>query len=92
MHIAAQQDLQRTTIYSADAHEMFVTPVLTVLDDRADYGEDRWVGIGMIRGRIVVIAYTERNEETIRIISLRKALRHERLRYEQAIRDELGAY
>ena len=22
MHIAAQQDLQRTTIYSADAHEM----------------------------------------------------------------------
>jgi hypothetical protein len=75
----------------ANAHEMFTALLLSELDDRMDYGQDRWIGIGMIRGRVAVVAYTERDEETIRIISLRKALRHERIRYEQAIRNELGA-
>lgn len=76
----------------ANAHEMFTTLLLAELDTRTDYGEDRWIGIGMIRGRVAVVAYTEIDEETIRIISLRKALRHERIRYEQAIRNRLGAH
>jgi len=45
----------------------------------------------MLRGRIAVLIFTERGEETIRFISLRKALSHERIRYEQAFRDRLGA-
>jgi len=64
--------------------------MLVALDDREDYGEDRWIGIGMLRGRVVVVVFTERSEDTIRIISLRKALSYERKRYEQALRDELG--
>ena len=64
--------------------------MLVLLDDRKDYGEDRWIGIGLLRSRFVVVVYTERDEDTIRIISLRKALSHERARYEQALRDELG--
>jgi uncharacterized protein len=60
--------------------------MLVWLDDRAEYGEDRWVGVGMTRSRIVVVVYTERDDgETIRIISLRKALRHERERYKKAL-------
>jgi uncharacterized DUF497 family protein len=65
--------------------------MLTVLDDRFEYGEDRWIGIGMIQNRVVVVVYTEPDDNTIRIISLRKALRHERTRYEQALHDQLGA-
>jgi uncharacterized protein len=66
-------------------------PDAVALDERADYGEDRWIGIGLLGLRVVVVAYTELDAETIRIISLRKALSHERNRYEQAIRDQLGS-
>jgi len=75
----------------ADAWEIFNGPMLTALDEREDYGEDRWIGIGLLSGRVVVIVFTERGEEAIRIISLRKALKHERIKYEQAIRDGLEA-
>ena len=63
--------------------------MLTGLDERKDYGEDRWIGIGLLKGIVAVIVFTERGEDTIRIISLRKALKHERIKYEQAIRDGL---
>lgn len=76
----------------ANAQEMFTAFLLAEIDDPIDYGEDRWIGIGIIRGRVAVIAYTERDEETIRVISLRKALRHERIRYEQAVRNGLGPH
>jgi uncharacterized DUF497 family protein len=36
----------------------------------------------MLEGRVVVVVYTESLEDTIRIISLRKALPYERKRYE----------
>ena len=74
----------------ADAWEIFDGPMLTALDDRADYGEDRWIGIGLLWTRIVVVIFTERDEDTIRIISLRKAFTHERIRYEEILKDELG--
>jgi uncharacterized protein len=60
------------------------------IDNRRDYGEDRWIGTGMLDGRIVVVIFTELDRETTRIISLRKALSHERRNYEQYIKNELG--
>jgi uncharacterized protein len=75
----------------ADSWEIFEGPMLAGLDEREDYGEERWIGIGLLKGIIVVIVFTERGEETIRVISLRKALKHERIKYEQAIRDGLEA-
>lgn len=73
----------------ADAHQIFDLPMVVDLDERNDYGEDRWIGIGMLDGRIVVVVYTEPDEGTIRIISLRKALTHERKRYEQYLKNRL---
>ena len=73
-----------------DAWEIFQAPLLTALDARHDYGEERWIGIGLLRSRIVVVVYTEPSSDTIRIISLRKAVKHERIRYEQALKDGLG--
>ena len=64
--------------------------MLTALDDRKDYGKDRWIGIGLLKSQVVVVVYTEQ-KDTIRIISLRKALSDERKRYEQALRDRLAA-
>ncbi len=73
----------------ADAYRIFNLPMAVDLDERSDYGEDRWIGTGMLDGRIVAVIYTELNEETIRIISLRKALSHERKRYEQYLKNRL---
>ncbi|XGW00518.1 MAG: BrnT family toxin [Leptolyngbya sp. BL-A-14] len=74
----------------ADAYRIFDFPVVVELDERYDYGEDRLIGTGMLDGRVVVLIYTEPNEGTTRIISLRKALSHEKKRYEQYLKNRLG--
>ncbi|MEH2058321.1 MAG: BrnT family toxin [Nostoc sp.] len=74
----------------ADAYRIFRLPLRISLDNRQDYGEDRLIGLGMLDGRIVVVVFTELDEETIRIISLRKALPYERKHYEQYLKNELG--
>jgi hypothetical protein len=60
------------------------------LDTKEDYGEDRFIGIGFLKNFVVVVVYTELEEETIRIISLRKALKHERKQFEETLRNRLG--
>jgi uncharacterized protein len=73
-----------------DAYRIFDLPMAVELDERDNYGEDRWIGTGILDGRIVVVIYTEPNEGTIRIISLRKALSYERKHYEQYLKNGLG--
>jgi hypothetical protein len=47
------------------------------VDDREDYGEERFVIIGMAKGHIMLyVAYTERDQH-IRIISDRRATQRE---------------
>ena len=73
----------------AEAKEMFRGVLVVEPDTREDYGERRWRGIGMIRGRTTVVVFTEPAPETIRIISLRKADHEEREEYETAVHDGL---
>jgi uncharacterized DUF497 family protein len=58
---------------------------LVVADERADYGEPRWLALGMIEDRLHSLAFTIRGNR-IRVISLRAASRKERTLYEQAKR------
>jgi uncharacterized DUF497 family protein len=74
----------------ADSPSIFRMPLRVSPDERQNYGENRWIGLGMLQGRVVVIVFTEPNEQTLRIISLRKALPYERKYYEQYLKDELG--
>ena len=69
----------------ADVPPIFNRPMLVELDEREDYGEDRWIGIGILRNIVAVVVFTEPSQDTIRIISARKANKHERKRYEQAL-------
>jgi len=79
-------NLRKHGLDFADGPEIFNGPMLVQLDTRQEYGEERWIGIGFIQNRVVVMVYTERdNGETIRIISLRKALKYERKRFEESI-------
>ncbi len=75
----------------ADAEEMFRGALVVDPDTREDYGENRWIGFGMIRGRVVYVAFAEHGPDVIRIISLRKASRRESKEYEKAIQDRLEA-
>ena len=84
-------NLRKHGLDFADAEEMFRGGFLYKPDTREDYGEKRWTGLGMIRGRIAHVVFVERGTETIRVISLRKASRRERKEYEKAIKDRLEA-
>jgi uncharacterized DUF497 family protein len=63
-----------------DAKEVFEGITFTLEDDRFDYGEERFITLGLLEGTIVVIAHTEKGNE-IRIISMRKATKHEQKIY-----------
>ena len=52
-------------------------------DDRVNYGEDRFIALGQIDGRLHVLVFTPR-DGAIRVISLRKANKREIKRYDAA--------
>jgi uncharacterized DUF497 family protein len=63
------------------------------LDNSQDYGEDRWIRIGMLHnGTAVVVVFTEEENDVIRIISMRKANKNEKRKYEKEIKGRLGPY
>jgi uncharacterized protein len=86
-----QANIRKHGFDFADAEEMFRGPLLVRPDTRQDYGEDRWIGIGMIGGQVAFVAFAERPRDTIRIISLRKADHEERREYDEAIQNGLEA-
>ena len=47
------------------------------LDDRFDYGEERTITLGRVDARILLVVSVELSLESIRIISVRKAEKHE---------------
>ena len=80
-------NIRKHRIDFADVPAVFDGPMCVALDAREDYGEDRWIGIGFLgKGVVVVVVYVER-EAVIRIISARKALKHERETFKKEIGD-----
>lgn len=67
-----------------DAEKFQWNSAKVTIDDRHTYDEERYVAIGYIGERLHVMAFTMR-EETIRIISLRKANKREVNNYEENI-------
>jgi len=61
----------------ARAGEKFADAMLTVLDDRKDYGEDRFITIGFLDGSMVILVWTPR-DGAHRIISMRKTNEREK--------------
>jgi uncharacterized protein len=77
------ENIRKHEIDFADVPAMFDGEMLIELDDRFDYGEDRWFGIGFLGSGIAVVVWTERQKNVTRIISARRANRHEQKRFEQ---------
>lgn len=63
-----------------DADEVFAGQVFERIDERFEYGETRWVTVGTLRSRMVVVVWTQRGAAQ-HIISMRKANDREQARY-----------
>jgi uncharacterized protein len=73
-------NLHKHGIDFLDVPAVFDGYILTIEDNRFDYGEDRFVTFGLLQGRIVAVVHTE-SEDCIRIISARKASKNEQVTY-----------
>ena len=71
-----RQNLRKHGIDFADAEAIFRGVTFTAEDDREACGERRFLTLGLLEDQVVSVTHTERGEE-IRIISIRKATRHE---------------
>ena len=81
-----RENIRKHGIDFRDVPDLFDRPMLVQLDARRDYGEDRWIGIGLLRSTVAVVVFVEwEDEETIRIISARKATTYETEQYYQRI-------
>lgn len=80
----SRQNLARHSLSFHDAEAVFAGPCVTFEDTRRDYGEPRFITIGLLRGRTVVIAHTPRGGRT-RVISMRKANSREARRYRERL-------
>lgn len=69
-----------------DVGVVFEGDIVTIEDDRFEYKEQRFVTLGLLNGRVVVIVHTERADVT-RIISVRKATKNETRSYFEQIAD-----
>jgi uncharacterized protein len=63
-----------------EAIEVFYGPILLYRSDRKE--EERWLAIGESEGRVIAVAFTWR-EDTLRIISARRARINEKRAYRQ---------
>ena len=82
-----QENIRKHGFDFASVWEIFELPMLLDIDAREVF-EQRVAGIGFLRQ---VVIFAEGADGTIRIISLRKALKHESKRFEEFLKNELGA-
>ena len=73
----------------SEAAELFRSDVdyLEIYDHEHSGEEDRFIAIGPIRRGVIVVVYTERDDDVLRIISARMATRNERRQFEARERD-----
>jgi hypothetical protein len=69
-----------------DAARVFEGLTFSYEDDRFDYGEQRFITLGLLAGVPVSIAHTETDDE-IRVISFRKATSREARLYFNEVQD-----
>jgi hypothetical protein len=79
-------NLRRHGIDFVDMMKVFDLETVTLVDDRYEYGETRFLTLGLLNGTVFAISHTE-NNEVIRIISARKAQKDEEITYFKEIRD-----
>jgi uncharacterized DUF497 family protein len=75
------KNLAKHGVDFSEAINVFADPY-AVVEYSPTLTEERWTIVGLAFPRILLVVYTERHGDTLRIISARKALPHERHYYE----------
>lgn len=75
-----QVNLRKHGLDFRDTEKVFAGRTVTVEDTRYDYGEVRFITLGLLQKTVVVIVHTEQ-VDTIRVISMRKANKYEEQHY-----------
>jgi len=79
-------NIQKHGIDFADVPSIFEHNIVTVIDDRFEYGETRYQTLGLLNSRVIMVVHAE-SETVIRIISARKANKREEKSYFSQIAD-----
>ena len=83
-----QANLEKHGLDFQDAETIFSGKTISFEDDRHDYGESRFITLGELKNRVVVVVHTSRNL-VVRIISIRKANEREKQIYFKRL-EEIG--
>jgi uncharacterized protein len=81
-----ERNLAKHGLDFVEVSEFHWEQALVVVDQRKEYGEDRFVAYGPLQGRVVIVVFSRR-EGIIRVISLRRANEREKRFYESKIKD-----
>lgn len=84
------ENIRKHRIDFNDVVEIFSGPMIVNIDDRFDYGKDRFIGAGFIKSMIAIVVFIEKKADIIRIISARKANKNESKQFEKEIKNRLG--
>jgi len=80
---------QKHGLSFTEASELFQSEAdyLEIFDEKHSVTEDRFIAIGPIRRGLVLVVWTEREEEIVRMMSARWATVAERNLYREYVRD-----
>jgi len=76
----------RIDFAAVEKEEIFVGETVTRVDDRFEYGERRFLTLGLLKGEVVAIVHTE-SDEVVRLISVRKASKNEESIYFREVKN-----
>ena len=79
-----EANLAKHGLSFTEAAELFRSDVdyLEIYDHEHSVEEDRFIAIGPIKRGVIVVVYTERDDDVLRIINARMATRNERRQLE----------
>ncbi|GJI95154.1 hypothetical protein RugamoR57_18720 [Duganella caerulea] len=78
-----QRNIKKHGVSFEDASAIFEHTTLTYFDPNAGHDEDRYIAIGLSGVRMLTVVFTERGDDTVRIISARRSSPSEEKRYER---------
>jgi uncharacterized DUF497 family protein len=73
--------LRERALDFADAALVFEGYTLDDIDDRFEYEEERWISVGALGDRVVIVVWTPVGRNTRRVISMRAANGEEQAEY-----------
>ncbi|MEJ2748935.1 MAG: BrnT family toxin [Anaerolineae bacterium] len=76
-----QANIRKHGIDFLDAIQIFDGYTFSYEDNRFDYGEQRFITLGILIANVIVVIHTFIENDTIRIISARKATKYEQKRF-----------